>query len=302
MISDFGSSLRLVEVFRSQRVTDCDPQTLVLSAVGIHSWTLLRDGEYVIFVAEDNADIARRHLHEVARESVRPVAPPRSPASVHPHAWTGSVLYALTLILIAYVAGSPMLGANWFEAGALRGTVPQTGEWWRVLTALTLHADVAHLIGNLVFGVVLGFFAARSLGIGVAWSSVVIGAALGNAIDATWMPAQQQSIGASTAVFATLGLLSAYAWSRESTPQLRWARRWAPMIAGIILLAFTGAGGERTDVVAHLMGFAGGGLLGLLWGRIEPARLQNDTLQWTSGLLAVALLAWAWWQALQAYP
>ena len=133
------------------------------------------------------------------------------------------------------------------------------------------------------------------MGIGVAWLSIVVGAALGNAIDASWMPTEQRSIGASTAVFATLGLLSAYAWSRESAPQLRWARRWAPIIAGIILLAFTGAGGERTDVVAHITGFVAGGGLGALWGKVAPTRVMNRGLQWIAGLLALALIALAWW-------
>jgi membrane associated rhomboid family serine protease len=293
--SDLGSSLRLVEVYRSQRLADCDPQTLVLSAVGIHSWTLARDGDYVVYVAEDMLELARKHLSEAARESVHVVAHPRPAAAVHPHAWTGSVLYALILVGIGYAAGSSALGADWFDAGALRGTIPHTGEWWRVVTALTLHADVAHLIGNLVFGVVLGFFAARTLGIGVAWSSILVGAAMGNAIDASWMPPDHQSIGASTAVFATLGLLSAYAWSRESTPQLRWARRWAPLIAGIILLAFTGAGGERTDVVAHIMGFVAGVGIGVLWGRVDPARFTSRAMQWCTGLSALVLLALAWW-------
>jgi rhomboid protease GluP len=293
--SDPGPSLRLVEVFRSHRLADCDPQTLVLSAVGIHSWTLARDGEFVIFVPEDMFELARKHLTEAARESTQVIAPPRPIPAVHPHAWTGSVLYAITLMLTAYAAGSSAFGFNWFDAGSLRGTIPQSGEWWRVITALTLHADVAHLIGNLVFGVVLGYFAGRSLGIGLAWSSIVIGAALGNAIDASWMPVQQRSIGASTAVFATLGLLSAYAWRREAAPQLRWAKRWAPLIAGIILLAFTGAGGERTDAVAHITGFAAGAGLGALWGRIDPMRFMNRGLQWAAGAITVALIAVAWW-------
>jgi membrane associated rhomboid family serine protease len=293
--SDPGPSLRLVEVFRSRRLADCDSQTLILSAVGIHSWTLGRDGEFAIFVPEEKFELALRHLSEAAREAIPPVARPRPAPAMHPHAWTGSLLYAIVLVAIAYAAGASMLGVDWFDAGALRGTIPQTGEWWRVMTALTLHADVAHLVGNLVFGVVLGYFAGRSLGIGLAWASIVIGAALGNAVDATWMPVQQRSIGASTAVFATLGLLSAYAWRRESAPQLRWARRWAPLIAGIILLAFTGAGGERTDVVAHVMGFAAGAGLGALWARVDPARFMNRGLQWVAGAIAIASIVVAWW-------
>ena len=81
MTSDLSSSLRLVEVFRSQRLADCDPQTLVLSAVGIHSWTLMRDGDYVIYVAEDTLEAAKKHLSEAAHESLQRFVPPPAPAA-----------------------------------------------------------------------------------------------------------------------------------------------------------------------------------------------------------------------------
>ena len=65
-------------------------------------------------------------------------------------------------------------------------------------------------------------------------------------------------------MFATLGLLAAYAWRRRRDQGDRWAYRWAPLVAGVILLGFMGAGGERTDVLAHLTGFAMGALAGVV--------------------------------------
>src|SRR5690606_15007314 len=103
---------------------------------------------------------------------------------------------------------------------------------------------------NLAFGVVFGHFAGQMLGPGVAWLTILVAAAAGNLLDSLLMPPQSASLGASTAVFATLGLVAAYSWRVRSDPRLRWARRWAPLIAGFALLAFTGAGGENTDVVA----------------------------------------------------
>jgi len=288
----------LVQVFRSLRMQDCDQQTLVLSAVGIHSWTVVRGGVFVVMVPEESAVSARQHLSEVAQEAAAPVVPTRTPR-VHPRAWTGSILYALIMMAVAYAAGRGWLGFDWLGMGALNGAIPSTHEWWRVATALTLHADVGHLVSNLLFGIVLGYLASRSLGGGIAWAGILLGAMMGNALDALWMPEQQRSIGASTAVFAALGILSAYAWMLETAPHLRWAKRLGPLIAGIILLGFLGAGGERTDVVAHVTGFLSGCALGVLLGKIPEQRFDSRVLQFAAGAFTLMALGAAWLLALR---
>jgi rhomboid protease GluP len=289
----------LVEVFRSLRMQDCDQQTLVLSAVGIHSWTVVRGGIFVVVVPEESAELARHHLAAVAQEAAAaPVQTPK-PIKVRPHAWLGSFLYALVMIAVAYAAGIDLLGFDWLESGALNGAIPATHEWSRIMTALTLHADVGHLLSNLAFGTVFGYLLSRSVGGGIAWVSILIGAAMGNALDAFWMPEEQRSIGASTAVFAALGILSAYAWTLEAGSNLRWAKRLGPLIAGVILLGFLGAGGERTDVVAHVTGFASGCVLGALLGKIPERYLDSRGVQLACGAFALAAIAGAWSFALR---
>src|SRR5690606_35050914 len=103
------------------------------------------------------------------------------------------------------------------------------------------------------------------------------------------------TIGASTAVFATLGLVAAYAWKQHSAGALRWARRWAPLIAAVALLAFTGAGGERTDVLAHLTGFISGALVGFANALPQTRAFFKRVRQLVSGLIAVARVMGAWW-------
>jgi len=283
----------LVEVFRSLRMADCDQQTLILSAVGIHSWTVVRGGVFVVVVEEGSEALALRHLSEVAQEAAVPLPVPKQP-KLHPRAWAGSIVYAVIMVGVAYAAGNNQFGLDWLAAGALNGAIPSTHEWWRVVTALTLHADVGHLVSNLVFGVVLGYFASRSLGGGIAWAGILVGAMMGNALDALWMPEEQRSIGASTAVFAILGLLSAYAWTLETATNLKWAKRLGPLIAGVILLGFLGAGGERTDVVAHITGFISGCALGAVFGKIPEHRFDSRLSQLAAGMLAVAAVGAAW--------
>jgi rhomboid protease GluP len=298
MITPEDAPPTLVEVFRSLRIQDCDQQTLILSAVGIHSWTVVRGGLFVVVVAEESAELALKHLSEVAQEAATPAPVPKAP-KLHPRAWTGSTLYALVMMAVAYAAGRGSFGFDWLESGSLNGMIASTYEWWRVATALTLHADVGHLVSNLLFGVVLGYLASRSLGGGVAWAGILVGAMMGNALDALWMPEAQRSIGASTAVFAALGILSAYAWVLETATNLRWAKRLGPIIAGVILLGFLGAGGERTDVVAHVTGFASGCVLGAIFAKIPERRFESRALQLAGGVFALATLGTAWLFALR---
>ena len=297
MITPEDAPAALVEVYRSLRLQDCDQQILILSAVGIHSWTVVRGGQFAVVVPEESAAVALQHLREVAQEAAVPAPEPKVP-KLHPRAWTGSILYALVMMGVAYAAGRGSFGFDWLESGALNGAIPSTHEWWRVATALTLHADVGHLISNLLFGVVLGFLASRAMGGGIAWLAILLGAMLGNGLDALWMPVEQRSIGASTAVFAALGILSAYAWVLETATHLRWAKRLGPLIAGVILLGFLGAGGERTDVVAHVTGFVSGCALGVILGRIPEQRFESRALQLAAGALTLITLGAAWLLAL----
>ena len=87
-------------------------------------------------------------------------------------------------------------------------------------------------------------------------------------------PGPYRSLGASTAIFAGLGLLTGRAirvLRRPGRPH-PWRAMFAPLAAGITLLALFGAGGLQTDVGAHLMGFAAGLVLGFAAGLPSPGR------------------------------
>jgi membrane associated rhomboid family serine protease len=101
-------------------------------------------------------------------------------------------------------------------------------------------------------------------------------------------------------VFATLGLLTAHGWRRRHALQERWAYRYSPLVAGIAMLAFLGAGGERTDVLAHLTGFVVGAIAGL-W-QTQPGRRvpESQAFQLVCGGATLAAIAAAWWLALSS--
>ena len=170
----------------------------------------------------------------------------------------------------------------------------QNGQWWRAWTALTLHLDSAHLAANLGAGVWFGYLAARQIGSGTAWLLIVSGAALANLFESQFGPATHRAVGASTAVFTALGLLASHSWrTRFHIPQ-RWALRWAPLVAGAVLLGWFGSAGEGTDIVAHALGFVFGCLLGA-WAALPAVeRALSRVPQWLAGAAAVASVGIAW--------
>lgn len=155
----------------------------------------------------------------------------------------------------------------------------ENGEWWRPITALFLHADVTHLAGNLVSGSIFGVLVARSVGPFRGWAMILGCGALGNAITCGLIyPERFLSIGASTAVFAALGILTGLGAAESMRERARrpWLRITAPLVAGFILLGWLGGATEgNTDVMGHVFGFASGLAAGVAAGMLEGKRIRE---------------------------
>jgi membrane associated rhomboid family serine protease len=276
---------------------ECADWAFVLDAVGVpYERRTTATGASLWVEPEHHARAAhelRGYLRENRRPAVAPVVWPN-----HPHAIYGVIGYALVLIAVTFAVLAGAGDNNWKSAGVLDAGFLDRGEWWRVLTALTLHGDVLHLLSNLAFGALFGYPAARLFGPGVAWLLILAGAGLAYGVDALLHPPQHHLLGASTAVFTALGLVASYGWRRHLQNWSPWTRRSAPLVAGIALLAFTGTGGENTDILAHLAGFVVGTGIGALCARLTMPAPGYFRVQWIAGLAALALLSLAWTLAL----
>lgn len=286
-----------IEVYRSARRDDCLERAFMLGAVGIETETRLEPPYYLLTVEGADAARAREQLGLYESESRAPSAPQPRP-SLHRNAWIGCALYAAVLIYVALAVANGLWRPGAFYAGMLDAGRIQAGQWWRAWTALTLHVDGVHLIGNLLVGVWFGYLAGRQQGPGHAWFLVVTGAGASNLIEALLAPATHRAVGASTAVFTALGLLSAYTWGTRARWAHRWALQWAPLVCGVVLLAWFGSGGSggpgHVDVIAHVLGFGTGVLLGVAAARPLLRRLLTPVPQWVTGSIALAELVVAW--------
>jgi len=284
-------------VYESTNRQSCSDRALVLASVQI-PYQLMDDGMSCVLVVP--AEYSPRAVEELRLydDENPPVRPKPRKRIVYQDALPGVIGYVLVVCVVAWLAGYSFFGSNWFVAGRVDGTLIRDGEWWRTITALTLHSGVRHLLGNLVFGVFFGIFAGRLLGSGVAWLAVLVAAALGNTANTLLLDSTHRSIGASTAVFATLGILAGYVWRGQLMAQDRWSTRFGPIIGGLALLMFTGTGDENTDIGAHLLGFVCGFATGMLLTVIgkmpAPPRTQR-----AAGGIALGLIAISWLIALQ---
>ena len=285
-------------VYESTNRQDCSDRALVLASVQI-PYRLIDDGMSCVLVVP--AEFSPRAVDQLRLydDENPPVRPKPRKRIVYQDALPGVIGYVLVVCAVAWLAGYSFFGSNWFVAGRVDGSLIRDGEWWRTITALTLHSGVRHLLGNLVFGVFFGIFAGRLLGSGVTWLAVIIAAALGNTANTLLLDSTHRSIGASTAVFATLGILAGYVWRGQLMAQDRWSTRFGPIIGGLALLMFTGTGDENTDIGAHLLGFVCGfatGMLLTIIGKMPaPARIQK-----AAGCVALGLIYVSWLIALRA--
>lgn len=267
---------------------------LVLDARAIPYQRVAAEGSWLLLVMPAAADAARDELGRYAAErSVR--RPPPAPFQPHPGSGLGAALYACVLILTAYCAGISLFGVDWLEAGSLK---PGATAPWRAVTSLTLHLDQQHLLGNLLFGVGIGVLAGRMFGPGLAWFGILSAAAVGNLIELSVSPPWYRAAGASTAVFAGLGLLAGFGWGQRLNLRERRLYRWAPLFAGVSLLALLGAGDEHVDVLGHLLGFLAGTGLGWIFARTGLPRGRGPAFQWTLGSAALLVVCAAWAAAL----
>ena len=279
-------------VFESRNRRACSDRALVLTSLQIPHKVVDDVAGCALIVPAEYSARAMDELRLYDQENPPP-RPRQVRPFVHQNAVPGVIAFVVIVCAVAWLAGESFFARDWLGAGRVDGSLLRAGEWWRTVTALTLHGDLRHLLGNIVFGAFFGFFAGRMVGSGVAWLTILLMAATGNALNALLLESTHRAIGASTAVFAALGLLAGFVWRAKLMSQERWPYRIGPLVGGFALLMYTGTGDENTDVGAHLMGF----LCGLGGGMVLAAlkdRLIDSRWQRVAAALALVLVVIAW--------
>jgi membrane associated rhomboid family serine protease len=266
----------------------------VLEAVGIPHRVGLAEEGWAVLVPPPLVATALAALDANDREAAEtPVPEPQPPD--HGRSFVG--LAAAATIAAIFLVSGPRNGPDaggWFRVGSGVANQIVHGQWWRVVTALTLHSDVMHVTGNALAFVVFLSALGRWLGGGLALFATLLAGAAGNLLTALVYGNPHNVVGASTATFAALGLLGGLQFVRRYRARSvgRFKRAFLGIAASLGLFAMLGVG-EKTDMLAHAAGLGFGLGFGLLWGRLVR-RPVTQPAQVVCLAATVAVVAGAW--------
>ena len=136
---------------------------MVLEAIGIESQIQRLGGDFALMVSAVDAPRAREELESYEREAGEPVVADVS-TPLRPGGSQGVMVFLCVLLLAAIMVRQRVFGLDWFEAGMAKADLIRGGQWWRCVTALTLHSDVPHLAGNVFIGGIIGLLSGRLVG------------------------------------------------------------------------------------------------------------------------------------------
>lgn len=236
-------------------------------------WLVPSNQAFQLLVEGAVADEVRGQLAKYDRESVdwppRPIGPD---SSRRPTELFTPVLWSFVVLAVfrAQAQWPRVTDEGMLDAQAIFSR----GEIWRAATALFLHGDLGHLISNLIGGIFVFSAVLTTIGRLRGWLLIGAAAVLGNmGAAALNISHEYRSLGASTAVFAALGLLTGRAIRgllRTDHPH-RGRALFGALAAGATILGLFGAGGQQVDVLAHLTGFVAGTILGFLSGSVTAS-------------------------------
>ena len=277
-------------LFKNLSEDDADTYRLVLSSTGIfhhvreegHGWEIrVNDTDY------EKAVIAIEQYLKENKEFRKTEDP-----SYYKYQKTFTGIWVSILLIACHVVITMSGKSNLFimTYGSSAFDILH-GELYRSVTSLMLHADPLHLMGNIVGISIFGTAVCTIMGWGVGWLMILATGIAGNVTNALLYESGHISIGASTAIFGAIGMLSAHQFFKKFKQPGQKIKAVLPLACGLALLGILGSG-AHSDVMAHLFGFLSGIVLGSLYSLFvkgpKTTGYQAGSLLLTLGILVMA--------------
>lgn len=281
----------MVTVFEGLSKEEVETFGLVLLSSGIVHQSVKKESGWELRVEPARAAEAVILIRKYQVENLKVYPAPETHLDDYKKSLAG-VWGALLLVVVhiaVYTGADVYLLKSTYAASAGRIL---DGEWYRTATALLLHAGVVHLAGNMVGIAVLGSAVCSIMGWGVGWLMILSSGIAGNLMNAFIYKAGHSSIGASTAVFGALGILTAWQFLRRIKQPGRHFKALLPIGAGFALLGFMGSS-LHADIMAHLFGFFSGMIIGSFYSTTVKQR-PEFRIQAGAFLLVITILVRAW--------
>jgi rhomboid protease GluP len=211
------------------------------------------------------------------------------------------LLYGISLLLTMRLGGAPSGGNSIFSFGAVSGQVLMalgarqayyilSGEVWRLVTSIFLHANLVHIGLNMWVLMDIGPVVEEIYGSPRYLFLFLVTGILSMSISMIWDLMTGSvfgiSIGASGALMGLIGLMLAVTTMRRGADMqvLR-----SQLIRWVFYIILMGVLVQGVDNVAHLGGLASGFLLGRVMKDRQPAdhaeRKRAYAMGWTAGVV-----------------
>jgi len=285
----------MVILFNNLTAEEAETYALVLASSAIAHRTRKGPQGWELIVETEDFETAFEAIREYLVENRQAVPVPGGiPAAVYQRNFSG-IWVALGLLVCHLTVVTHLESATIVKTFGASARHILDGEYYRCVTALMLHGDVTHLVSNMVGIAIFGTAVCAVTGLGVGWMMILMTGLIGNFLNALLYQTEHLSVGASTAIFGAIGILGAYQFMRRFRQPGQRLKAYLPLGAGLALLAFLGAG-ARSDLMAHLFGFAVGIAAGGIYGSTVKQPLPKST---QNGFLVTAavIVAFAWLKA-----
>ena len=181
--------------------------------------------------------------------------------------------------------------------GANYGPKTVNGQWWRLLTATVLHANVLHLLCNLYALWYVGRLAEPLFG-RVSFLLLYLLSGIGGCVGSLWWHPFAAGVGASGAIFGIYGALAAWLVIQHRSMGASTA---ASLFSGVGMIVVynlvIGFFQKNVDVAAHVAGLVTGLLAGIPLAMPLPAKsigwvAARAGLVGVAGFVVIGGLAW----------
>lgn len=232
--------------------------SLVLLSQGIeHRLVRSEEGPFQIFIVPEMESAAKTQLELYHKEN-----PPKEENPPIPLSFSLQPLWVLLApILVTLLQFTDKI--NLHSEGVSDAAKVLKGEWWRSLTAQTLHGDARHLASNLLCGYIVMNMITFRIPLLRLVPFIAVAAAVANLCVSATVQTDFRSLGFSTFVFAAIGCLSVIEFRLMPKESHGMLRRFAPLCGAASLAVFLGLG-ENADILGHAYGFVAGLFCGFI--------------------------------------
>ncbi len=178
--------------------------------------------------------------------------------------WTISIILVNSVILLSIeLLGGPNI-YNLLKFGGQYGPFVSTGDWYRIVTSMFVHAGWLHLLFNMYALYYIGMMVEGIYGPSKLLVVYFVSGIVGNLLSQVFYYSSP-SVGASGAIFGLVGLLLVATYFRNDFPPTIKRELYIFLLPMVIFnIAYGFIPGTDINNAAHLGGFGTGLLLGYL--------------------------------------